>query len=102
MTQSQAFKYEGSGPGARTLDGCSVDFYLLLSAGDDMEVLKRVLLGPRRVLELGCGVGRITHGLLDEGHEVIGVDNSPEMLTHVRAGTVCANIEDFRLDERFE
>jgi SAM-dependent methyltransferase len=102
MTQSQAFRYEGSGPGARTRDGCSVDFYLLLAARDELEVLKRVLPGSRRILELGCGVGRITHGLLDEGHEVVGVDNSPEMLNHVRGKTVCANIEDLRLDERFD
>jgi len=37
-------------------------------------------LGPRKVLELGCGTGRITLPLAQIGFEVVGLDNQPEML----------------------
>jgi|SRR5215472_9644804 len=41
-------------------------------------------LRPHRVLELGCGTGRITLPLAREGggedFEVVGLDNEPEML----------------------
>ena len=54
------------------------------------------------ILELGCGTGRITHPLVALGHPVVAVDESPEMLAHVRgAETVCARIEDLALDRRF-
>ena len=55
------------------------------------------------VLDLGCGTGRITHPLVALGHPVVAVDESPEMLAHVRhAQTVCARIEDLALGRRFD
>ena len=55
------------------------------------------------ILELGCGTGRITHPLVALGHPVVAVDESPEMLAHVRgAETVRARIEDLALDRRFQ
>ncbi|SEP52108.1 hypothetical protein SAMN04489732_118204 [Amycolatopsis saalfeldensis] len=37
------------------------------------------------------------------GHRVVAVDDSPEMLAHVRgAETVCARIGDLRLGRRFD
>ncbi len=36
------------------------------------------------ILELGCGAGRVTHPLVALGHPVVAVDESPEMLAHVR------------------
>ena len=55
------------------------------------------------ILELGCGAGRITHPLVALGHPVVAVDESPEMLAHVRgAETVCARIEDLTLGRRFD
>jgi SAM-dependent methyltransferase len=47
-----------------------VAFYLSLSRR----------LAPRKVLELGCGTGRITLPLAQLGFEVVGVDNQLEML----------------------
>jgi SAM-dependent methyltransferase len=35
---------------------------------------------PRKVLELGCGTGRITLPLAQLGFDVVGLDNQPEML----------------------
>jgi len=54
------------------------------------------------VLELGCGAGRVTHPLIALGHPVVAVDESPEMLAHVRgAETVRARIQDLSLHRRF-
>ncbi|RSM66526.1 hypothetical protein DMH03_05305 [Amycolatopsis sp. WAC 01376] len=50
------------------------------------------------ILELGSGVGRVTHALLDLGYPVVAVDDSPEMLAGVRAEKVCSKIEELRLD----
>ncbi|MGW1991285.1 class I SAM-dependent methyltransferase [Embleya sp. NPDC001921] len=54
------------------------------------------------ILELGCGAGRITHELTALGHHVVAVDQSAEMLRHVRTGKrVHADIEVLALPERF-
>lgn len=45
---------------------------------------KRTLAGPGRILELGCGTGRLTIALARAGHEVVGVDSSPTMLARLR------------------
>ena len=37
-------------------------------------------LAPKKILELGCGTGRITLPLAEIGFEVVGLDNQPEML----------------------
>jgi SAM-dependent methyltransferase len=37
-------------------------------------------LAPQKVLELGCGTGRITVPLAELGFEVVGLDSQPEML----------------------
>lgn len=55
------------------------------------------------MLELGCGVGRITQQLVRLGFRVTAVDESPEMLMHVRdAETVQARIEELDLGRRFD
>ena len=45
----------------------------------------RVLGGPGRILELGCGSGRVTLPLLRDGHEVVAVDASAPMLQALEA-----------------
>ena len=55
------------------------------------------------ILELGCGAGRVTHPLVAMGHRVVAVDESADMLAHVRgARTVQATIEGLELPERFD
>jgi 2-polyprenyl-3-methyl-5-hydroxy-6-metoxy-1,4-benzoquinol methylase len=86
-----------------TPDGCAVDFYARMTAMDEPEIVHNAAEPGASVLELGSGTGRITHPLIALGHPVVAVDESPEMLAHVRgAQTVCARIEDLALGRRFD
>jgi SAM-dependent methyltransferase len=93
----------GTGPGPITPDGSPVDFYTLLKPRGEPELVARSTPPGGSVLELGAGVGRVTHALVEHGFEVVAVDESPEMLAHVRgAETVPARIEELRLGRRFD
>lgn len=96
-------RFRGEGPGAQTRDGSSVELYRRLPYFGEVEFLEPWIIGPR-LLELGCGVGRLTKHFLMRGFEVTAVDNSPEMLEFEPrdAVTVCSNIEDLALDVRFD
>ncbi|MEV0690613.1 class I SAM-dependent methyltransferase [Streptomyces sp. NPDC050388] len=95
--------YEGAGPGAITPDGCAVELYSRLPVGDEPDIIAAAVPAGARILELGSGVGRMTHALLARGFEVTAVDESAEMLERVRgARTICSPIEKLRLDETFD
>ena len=86
-----------------TPDGCAVDFYARITARGEPEIVHDAVRPGASILELGCGTGRITHPLVALGHPVVAVDESPEMLAHVRdADTVCARIEELTLGRRFD
>ena len=83
-------------------DGSPVDLYLLLPVLGEPDVIASVAKPGVEILELGSGVGRITHALVDRGYRVVAVDESAEMLSHVRgAQTACARIEDLDLGRQF-
>jgi SAM-dependent methyltransferase len=94
----------GTGPGVITPDGCAVDFYALMRAGREPEIIHEAAGDPAAsILELGAGAGRVTGPLVELGHRVVAVDESPEMLAHIAtARTVCSRIQDLALDERFD
>lgn len=95
--------YHGSGPGPITPDGCAVELYSRLPVGNEPDIVAAAVPAGVRILELGCGVGRVTHPLLERGFTVTAVDESPEMLERVRgARTVCSPIEDLDLGETFD
>ncbi|GAA2405843.1 class I SAM-dependent methyltransferase [Streptomyces glaucosporus] len=95
--------YGGTGTGAITPDGCAVEVYTRLPAGDEPDVVASAVPAGASLLELGCGAGRVTHPLVERGFRVTAVDESPEMLERVRgARTVCSSIETLDLDERFD
>ncbi|MFH9823825.1 MULTISPECIES: class I SAM-dependent methyltransferase [Streptomyces] len=95
--------YEGTGPGAITPDGCAVELYSRLPVRDEPDIITAAVPAGAHILELGCGVGRMTHPLLERGFTVTAVDESAEMLDRVRgARTVCGPIEDLELDESFD
>lgn len=67
------------------------------------KIVAAAVPGGAHVLELGCGVGRMTHPLVERGFTVTAVDESAEKLEHVRgARTIRSPIEDLDLAERFD
>jgi SAM-dependent methyltransferase len=85
-----------------TPDGSPVEVYLRLPPRGEAELVHGAIPSGSEVLELGCGVGRITHELIRLGHPVVAVDESAEMLAHVRgAETMRARIEELDLGRRF-
>jgi SAM-dependent methyltransferase len=90
------------GSGHYAPDGSPVELYARLAAGDEPALVHSAIPAGAAVLDLGCGAGRITHALLELGHPVVAVDNSPEMLEHVRgAEKVLADIRVLDLKRRF-
>lgn len=84
-------------------DGSPVEVYALLPELGEGELVAAAVPPPASVLELGCGVGRMTRQLVARGYTVTAVDESPEMLAHVGgAETVCARIEGLGLGRRFD
>ncbi|WP_217140511.1 bifunctional 2-polyprenyl-6-hydroxyphenol methylase/3-demethylubiquinol 3-O-methyltransferase UbiG [Streptomyces sp. AC627_RSS907] len=95
--------HRGTGPGAITPDGCAVELYSRLPAGAEPDIVAAAAPEGARILELGSGVGRMTHPLLERGFTVTAVDESAEMLEHVRgARTIRSPIEDLDLGERYD
>ncbi|MFJ4683441.1 class I SAM-dependent methyltransferase [Streptomyces sp. NPDC088789] len=95
--------YEGTGPGAITPDGCAVELYSRLPVGKEPDIIAAAVPAGARILELGSGVGRMTHPLLERGFTVTAVDESAAMLERVRgARTVCSPIESLDLGETFD
>ena len=79
-----------------------MDFYALMPDFGEPGIVHEAARAGASILELGSGAGRVTHPLVALGHPVVAVDESPEMLAHVRgAETVCARIEDLDLGRRF-
>lgn len=95
--------YEGTGPGAITPDGCAVELYARLSVRDEPDIIAAAVPAGANLLELGSGVGRMTHPLLERGFTVTAVDESAEMLERVQgARTICSPIEELDLGETFD
>jgi SAM-dependent methyltransferase len=95
--------HQGTGPGAITPDGCAVELYSRLPVGPEPDIIASAVPAGVHILELGSGVGRMTHPLLERGYRVTAVDESPEMLERVQgARTVLSPIEDLDLGETFD
>ncbi|KUN25702.1 methyltransferase [Streptomyces corchorusii] len=95
--------YGGTGPGAITPDGCAVELYARLPVGEEPDIIAAAVPAGAHILELGSGVGRVTHPLLERGFTVTAVDESADMLARVRgARTIRGPIEDLDLGETFD
>lgn len=94
------------------IEAASYDLIDELSDFEDYPFYRFLIEGnPGRVLDLGCGTGRILTGLADEGIEVVGVDSSIEMLEicqiklsakKLDARLVRGDIRQFDLGEKFD
>jgi SAM-dependent methyltransferase len=83
-------------------DGSPVELYARMPTFGEPELVHAAIPAGAEILELGSGAGRMTHRLLELGHPVTAVDNSAEMLAHVRgAETVHAEIEELDLGRTF-
>jgi SAM-dependent methyltransferase len=103
MTIQTRNGYNGTGPGPITPDGCAVEVYSRLPVGNAPDIIAGAIPAGARILELGSGVGRMTHPLLERGFTVTAVDESAEMLERVRgARTICSSIENLDLGETFD
>lgn len=95
--------YHGTGPGPITPDGCAVDYYATLTANGEPELIHAAIPAGASILELGAGAGRVTRPLLALGHEVVAVDESPEMLAHITGTeTVTSPIQSLALPRTFD
>lgn len=84
-------------------DGSPIPVYLRFPPLGEAEIVDAAVPRAAAILELGCGVGRITHELLRLGHQVVAVDESQEMLAHVAgAETMAARIEELDLARQFD
>ncbi|MGZ0153165.1 class I SAM-dependent methyltransferase [Kribbella sp. WER1] len=93
----------GTGPGAHTRDGSAVELYEVTPAHGEDELIDAAIPPRSSILELGCGTGRITRPLLARGHQVVAVDESPEMIARITGTeTIRSTIDELRLDRRFD
>ncbi|TCC62980.1 class I SAM-dependent methyltransferase [Kribbella pittospori] len=93
----------GTGPGPHTPDGSAIELYEVTPAHGEDELINAAIEPGSSILELGCGTGRITRPLLTLGHQVVAVDESPDMVARVtETETICSTIGDLRLDRRFD
>jgi SAM-dependent methyltransferase len=89
--------------GSLTPDGSPVELFARLPAGPAPQLIHDAIPPGASILELGAGAGRITHPLLELGHEVVAVDESSAMLAYIKgAETVESRIEDLALGRRFD
>jgi SAM-dependent methyltransferase len=84
-------------------DGSPVELYASLPERGEGDLVALVVPAGGSILELGCGAGRITRQLVARGFNVVAVDESAEMLAHVRnAEIVCESIEGLDAGRRFD
>jgi len=57
-------------------------------------------LSGKRVLDLGCGIGRFTKFLEDSGAIVTGVDSCEDMLKFNTGNTICASTDDLPFEDK--
>jgi SAM-dependent methyltransferase len=104
MTRPQPGPAPGQLPGDVTPDGSPVAIYRVLPAEPSFTPLLAAVRPPARVLDLGCGTGRLANLLAARGFAVTGVDAAPAMLAALAptVHAVEARIEELRLGTRFD
>lgn len=88
------------------LSGESQEFFI---SGRIQDLRSQMPLGPRRVLDFGCGTGKSCEKLAEAfpGSDIVGADLSAEMLRHARSAfgskrVTFENIADLRKLEPFD
>ena len=60
------------------------------------EIANNYVREGTRVLEIGCGTGRVLAALLGAGHDIVGVDICPDMLS-IAEQKLASYLDDGRL-----
>ena len=78
---------------------------------DDLNFYKELANKNKgRILDIGCGTGRVMIPLLKEGYNVIGLDNSKDMIMRLKKKLDCedlntkliiSNMKDFNIEMKF-
>jgi SAM-dependent methyltransferase len=76
-------------------DGSPVEVFARLPPGPGPGYIESAVRPSCQVLDLGCGAGRISRELARRGHQVVAVDQSDAMLSHLDA---VSGIEAMRAD----
>jgi SAM-dependent methyltransferase len=89
---------------ATTRDGSPVEVYRALPAMGEPELIHAAVTPGAAILDIGCGTGRIAAPLVELGHHVTGVDDSPHMLEHLdpRIERIVGDARILRLGRRFD
>lgn len=85
-------------------DGSPIPVYAELPAVPEFAPVLEFTTPPASMLDLGCGVGRLSNELALRGFDVTGVDESQGMLDQLRpeVHAVRADIKGLALDRRFD
>ena len=104
-------RWAGIVPGAGRADRYAEAFASAAASGKDVHgeahFVHALLPGPSRVLDAGCGTGRVAVRLAELGHEVVGVDLDASMLARARSDAphlewVLSDLATLDLAERFD
>ena len=78
---------------------------MIVKPNREVRAMRRIrrLAGPGRMLDIGCGDGRLGATALRYGYEPVGVDLSPKMVAKARQRlgderVLCGRLEDFALE----
>jgi SAM-dependent methyltransferase len=84
-------------------EGSQTELYLHLADLGESQLVHDAVASGASILELGCGTGRMTQGLVKLGHPVTAVDNDQEMLSHLpeAAAAVLSDIETLAVKTSF-
>lgn len=85
-------------------DGSPVEIYRALPVDVEPWIIHAAVGEGAGILDLGCGTGRIGAPLVELGHAVVGIDDSPEMLAAMDRSVeaVLADARTVRLGRRFD
>jgi SAM-dependent methyltransferase len=85
-------------------DGNPVAFYRRIPPAGEPELIHGLVRPGGRILDLGCGPGRIAGPLVELGHHVTAVDNGVGMIAALQPDVdgVVADVASVRLERRFD
>ena len=80
-----------------------MEIYAALPAEPELSRVRSLVTPGARILDLGCGTGRIANPLAADGHAVVAVDNSEAMLACVvGAEVVLGDVRTLDLQVKFD